>query len=401
MSSWLDRSISQSFNEMAFKAPPVLPLVNLRMFQSSPQYSVTNDYWYNKEEVGYDVHFYRQAPIPGEKADGLNYGRKLDEIAVKYPDDGETIYFDSGRHHINPGLSFGSAEVNTAKLDRLAAFLTRPENKDVKVTITGHTDTVGSTESNDILSDNRAQAVLNYLLRKGVSPRQLERVLAADDRRERLTGEISNIANPDGMGKYHIEGQGEHTLAKQTADETDELANRRVEIELVYDDPMMRTQLIHNIQVTSSSVREFPFSSNYLWARGEDYIPGRVQFSVDQNAANDKGPVRYTYIGDAGHLSLQGFYLTANGTGGNASFSLNQNTKELTMQVDGQNVAIFKLNVPDSDLEESGNLNLGINTLKADGTTQFTPVTLGAGNYASVNLSNNVPANNRMVPTHH
>ena len=51
-------------------------------------------------------------------------------------------------------------------LDAIAAQLDR--NTDVTLTIEGHTDNVGSTASNQILSEKRANTVKNYLVKKGV-----------------------------------------------------------------------------------------------------------------------------------------------------------------------------------------------------------------------------------------
>jgi outer membrane protein OmpA-like peptidoglycan-associated protein len=44
----------------------------------------------------------------------------------------------------------------------------------VRIRIEGHTDGVGSPESNEALSQRRAEAVRRYLVRKGVAPQRLE-----------------------------------------------------------------------------------------------------------------------------------------------------------------------------------------------------------------------------------
>ena len=42
-------------------------------------------------------------------------------------------------------------------------------NPNVKVELSGHTDSDGDKESNQILSENRAKAVVNWLTNKGIS----------------------------------------------------------------------------------------------------------------------------------------------------------------------------------------------------------------------------------------
>ena len=46
----------------------------------------------------------------------------------------------------------------------------------VKITIEGHTDDVGSAAYNLSLSDRRARSVVNYLLNKGVAPEHMQAV---------------------------------------------------------------------------------------------------------------------------------------------------------------------------------------------------------------------------------
>lgn len=57
------------------------------------------------------------------------------------------------------------------ELDGLAAFL--KENPKVKVEIGGHTDDVGNDDDNQVLSQNRAESVANYLISKGIAPERL------------------------------------------------------------------------------------------------------------------------------------------------------------------------------------------------------------------------------------
>ena len=57
------------------------------------------------------------------------------------------------------------------ELDGLAAFL--KENPKVKVEIGGHTDDVGNDAYNQLLSQNRAESVANYMISKGIAPVRL------------------------------------------------------------------------------------------------------------------------------------------------------------------------------------------------------------------------------------
>jgi outer membrane protein OmpA-like peptidoglycan-associated protein len=83
------------------------------------------------------------------------------------------IYFD-----------FNSAQVDLAKsqkdLDNLLCFL--KENPSYKIEISGHTDNIGSPSYNKDLSQRRAQAIVNYLIAKGVSRKRLVAVGYGEER---------------------------------------------------------------------------------------------------------------------------------------------------------------------------------------------------------------------------
>lgn len=59
-------------------------------------------------------------------------------------------------------------EGSLTELDRLASMLQKYPA--LHVTIEGHTDIVGNAEKNLILSKERAKAVADYLVQKGVKP---------------------------------------------------------------------------------------------------------------------------------------------------------------------------------------------------------------------------------------
>jgi outer membrane protein OmpA-like peptidoglycan-associated protein len=48
------------------------------------------------------------------------------------------------------------------------------QNPDLKISIEGHTDNVGTPQSNQILSESRAKSVMNALVSKGISAGRLK-----------------------------------------------------------------------------------------------------------------------------------------------------------------------------------------------------------------------------------
>ncbi|WP_181369158.1 OmpA family protein [Flavobacterium profundi] len=104
------------------------------------------------------------------------------------------IFFDSGKYDLLPE--------SNAELDKLYKVLL--ENKHLQIEIAGHTDAVGSDNDNQVLSFNRANAVMNYLLSKGI-------------KQERLTAK----------------GYGEKKFIATNETEEGKRLNRRVEFSIV------------------------------------------------------------------------------------------------------------------------------------------------------------------------
>ncbi len=65
-------------------------------------------------------------------------------------------------------------EANKPILDQAAALMKRAPQ--VQLTVKGHTDAVGNAEANKALSQKRAQAIMDYLVKQGVDPAQLQAV---------------------------------------------------------------------------------------------------------------------------------------------------------------------------------------------------------------------------------
>jgi outer membrane protein OmpA-like peptidoglycan-associated protein len=82
------------------------------------------------------------------------------------------IYFP--RVHIN--FKFGTAEISGADpiptLEEVAQIM--KDHPEIVVEVQGHTDNVGTDENNQVLSEKRAQAVKDYLVRKGVPADRLQ-----------------------------------------------------------------------------------------------------------------------------------------------------------------------------------------------------------------------------------
>ena len=114
-----------------------------------------------------------------------------DAILVNLPDG---VTFATGSYTITPGFR--------DLLDRVADSLRQYPNS--LVDVYGHTDTTGPADANQRLSEQRAQAVANYLISQGVASSRIRWM-----------------------------GFGETRLAVQTADGVNEPLNRRVEIKII------------------------------------------------------------------------------------------------------------------------------------------------------------------------
>jgi len=77
---------------------------------------------------------------------------------------------EPGELLLRMGFTFARADVPETvrmRLDAVAAVLVN-ERPDVKVEIIGHTDSVGSAEYNQVLSEKRADSVKAYLVARGI-----------------------------------------------------------------------------------------------------------------------------------------------------------------------------------------------------------------------------------------
>lgn len=98
--------------------------------------------------------------------------RNVDGASVERVGEGIRVVFDSGIL-----FSTGSSTITSTSrynLEKLASILNRYD--DTNVVIEGHTDSVGSEQSNQTLSERRAQAVANLLKTYSVSGTRLSPV---------------------------------------------------------------------------------------------------------------------------------------------------------------------------------------------------------------------------------
>ncbi|MFA7272898.1 MAG: OmpA family protein [Crocinitomicaceae bacterium] len=98
------------------------------------------------------------------------------------------------------------------ELQKLKDFL--DQNPTVKIEIGGHTDTRGNAKENEVLSTNRAKAVYDYLISKGISPARLT---------YKGYGQKVNVINDEEISK----------LASEEERESAHQRNRRTEYKIV------------------------------------------------------------------------------------------------------------------------------------------------------------------------
>ena len=75
----------------------------------------------------------------------------------------KNIFFDTKLFELKPG--------SLSELDKVVSLMN--DNPNLKIEIDGYTDNTGQPKDNLLLSENRAKAVVNYLLKMGIKPQQL------------------------------------------------------------------------------------------------------------------------------------------------------------------------------------------------------------------------------------
>ncbi len=126
---------------------------------------------------------YSQFKVPNQP------GKISFEVLIKYEPSKliqlNNVYFDTDKATIKP-KSF-------KQLNEIAGLL--KEKKGMEIEIAGHTDNVGTKEHNMALSQRRADAIRNYLIKKGANPNHITAVGYGDQQ------PIDSNATPEGRAK--------------------------------------------------------------------------------------------------------------------------------------------------------------------------------------------------------
>jgi outer membrane protein OmpA-like peptidoglycan-associated protein len=113
-----------------------------------------------KEGAAFSSNYIARQELVGKKVEAPLEVQKLETNREYRFND---IFFETNSYELNEG--------SRAVCDAFILFLS--ENPTLKVDIQGHTDNVGLPAANLALSQNRAKAVYNYLLQRGVQANRL------------------------------------------------------------------------------------------------------------------------------------------------------------------------------------------------------------------------------------
>lgn len=124
---------------------------------------VGKDYAFNVNRKGY-LFYSENYPLSKESSDSV-YQKNipLQPIEVNASVVLNNIFFDVNKYTLDTA--------SQVELDRVVQLLS--ENPAVKIEISGHTDNTGKPVDNLTLSNNRAKAVINYLVLKGIAAQRL------------------------------------------------------------------------------------------------------------------------------------------------------------------------------------------------------------------------------------
>ena len=129
-------------------------------------------YTFNAEVPGYRFTSFRFEPdSSATAADPFRLEIEMTEVELAVEEEEKEPAGIVLRNVLFEFASYDLTASSFPELDRLAAYLT--ENEKLQVEIHGHTDNVGGEEHNQLLSENRARAVVEYLIEKGVDDERI------------------------------------------------------------------------------------------------------------------------------------------------------------------------------------------------------------------------------------
>ncbi|MFB6305734.1 MAG: OmpA family protein [Flavobacteriales bacterium] len=122
------------------------------------------DYALNVSNEGY-LFFSENFTLKGQHKQKDPYKKDIPLVPIKK---GKSIvlknvFFETAKYNLKPR--------SKAELDKLVKFLEK--NPNIKIQLSGHTDKVGKEKDNQILSENRAQSVVDYLIKNGIDKNRL------------------------------------------------------------------------------------------------------------------------------------------------------------------------------------------------------------------------------------
>jgi flagellar motor protein MotB len=123
------------------------------------------NYGINVSKAGY-LFYSENFMFEGQHTEGEPFNKRIGLSPIKV---GEKMQLTNVFYEID---SWQLMKESVSELDNLANLLS--DNKDIKIEIGGYTDSTGSAEYNQILSEKRALTVVNYLISKGISPDKLK-----------------------------------------------------------------------------------------------------------------------------------------------------------------------------------------------------------------------------------
>ncbi|MGB9736137.1 MAG: OmpA family protein [bacterium] len=143
------------------------------VYASMPGYKAQTKNIHVRKGFNSIIDFVLEPELPAQPTVTIGKQRVFIEKEKKKIVITEKIFFQLGKSKILP--------VSFSILDELAELLVK--NPDIKIRIEGYTDNIGKPITNLKLSQARAEAVMNYLIKKGVAP-------------DRMTAKGYGMSNP-------------------------------------------------------------------------------------------------------------------------------------------------------------------------------------------------------------